>query len=95
MSYPQPIFQDIAIYLEKHLDQKTQQLVIDQVNVQFPHDHEFVVAMNKWITLAMVFNTTVYYLPSRLEGGTRALYTTKYLIKKPLLTYECMCWSRL
>lgn len=35
MSYPQPIFQEIAIYLGKHLDKKTHQLAIDGVNVKF------------------------------------------------------------
>lgn len=46
--------------------------------------------MNKWITLATVSNTIIYYSPLGSKGCTRALYATKYSTKKPLSTYKCI-----
>lgn len=90
MLYPQPIFNEISVFLDHHINREAKKVIINGVNVIFPRDHWFVVAMNKWITLVLASNTIVYYLSSDVEGRTRALYATKYMMKQPLSTYEAI-----
>lgn len=36
MSYPQPIFDDIALYLDEHMDTEAKQVIINCMNIIFP-----------------------------------------------------------
>lgn len=67
------------MFLDEHIDREAEKIIINRVNVIFPQDHQFMVVMNKWITLAS--NTAMYYLSSSVEGHLRALYATEYSTK--------------
>lgn len=75
ISYLQKLFDDIAIYLDLDTDKDSRHLIINGINIIFPYDHQFVVLMNKWITLTMTSNMAVYYIPLGIEGRIRAIYT--------------------
>ena len=94
MGMPQPTVEELFIYLDERTDPKTNTTIVDGVEVVFPRDHPFVVAYNRWLTLATAANSAIHYMASGREGRTKAIYTTDYSVKKPLSTYECIALFR-